>query len=242
MNIGEYRDNIDYSKLALIKTDFFNEYSSLIDIKIEDSQNDYRNGKLRLSARVAYTSELFNLIHEIAHLIEIDDARCYLPDWGLMTGKYNEYFGIFEGVNTNQSIEREIRVLGIQCALSDYYDIDEEHLLKGKSVYRYMAELIQYIDGFYFYQPKNKELSQKARNNYAFIKIAKRIQKEELKWDINKIKLEWNRKMGILKEQNKDCSNKKGELLHKVTPLKFNFVSNNKFLTFLRFLERFRLL
>jgi hypothetical protein len=188
MNIAEYRDNIDYTKLILIKRDFFNDYSSILDIKIDSSQNDYRNNKLRLSARVGYTSELFNLTHEMAHMIEIDDLRCYLPDWGLVAGKYNEYFGIFEGVTTSQAIRREMRVLGIQCVLLDYYNINEEHLLKGKSIYRYMAELIQYIDGFYFYQPKTKkELSTQMANNYAFVLISKKIQKEKLKWTFEKI-------------------------------------------------------
>jgi hypothetical protein len=70
--------------------------------------------------------EYSTVSHEMAHMIEIDDARVCKHNWGLTYGKWHTYptpnrysSGYFE-MTTDQAIQREVRVVAIQAAVTEH--------------------------------------------------------------------------------------------------------------------------
>src|SRR5512134_41522 len=97
----------DPATLQLIWREWFAPHNGVI--AITDGPNDIINGRLHLGIWAGPSATVFNLCHEMAHFIEIDNRRCHLPGWGLKTGK-TVLIGsqlVPEGMHTTQAIERE---------------------------------------------------------------------------------------------------------------------------------------
>jgi len=57
------------------------------------------------------SAEVDGVIHELAHLVEIDDGRCHLAQWGLASREAM-------GARTRGGIDREVRVAGYQMVVT----------------------------------------------------------------------------------------------------------------------------
>jgi hypothetical protein len=99
-------------------------------IGLEMGQEGYRN--LVLGGRAGPYSGLSNLLHEVSHFVEIDDARCTKNNFGFRYGKWIacpiSARGGWYQPSTNQAIMREIRTFVIQYRLMDYLEVELIHL------------------------------------------------------------------------------------------------------------------
>lgn len=73
--------------------------------------------------------QITNLVHEMAHLVEIDDLRMRCSSWGLKLPKIWVYDRMCVEPRTNQITCRELRVIAYQVNVLDY--IGEENSVDG---------------------------------------------------------------------------------------------------------------
>lgn len=216
-----YRDRIDYSVLPLFERDFFAANADIADFTLKIGDTWVRGGRLSFATWAGPTADLFNLAHEMAHLVEIDDARCHIPGFGFKLGK-EQYVGgqLFREMFTPQAIQREIRTLGIQLVMMREYDIGIDRdvsyheeletwgdLDLAPSTVGYMAALCKWIDGMHHYHPKNrKDYPHGTWEELAFVTITRDIEEEASKWSMDSIIAEWDRKMQTIRERKaKNC-------------------------------------
>ena len=121
------------SLLASIEAAFFNSNPFLrLDVDVEGQTVD-DNGVVTLGCRAGPERDVWSLLHEMSHLVEIDDERANQPGWGLNYGRYVYIPGIHRGggwyeMCTGQAVRREMRVgafqyhLGVE--LGFYTDLD----------------------------------------------------------------------------------------------------------------------
>jgi len=89
----------------------------VFDAQVEGNRAQDR---MILGAKAGPGVDPSNLLHEMAHFIEIDDARCCVRGWGLLTG-FDE-----EPVITYQATERELRVIAIQKLLGEHFGVEAD--------------------------------------------------------------------------------------------------------------------
>lgn len=82
--------------------------------RLEGSTID--RGRLVLGMRAGPNISINHLLHEMAHLVEIDDERCFAPSWGLRGKEFPRTF---------QATEREMRVGAIQIVLGDIVGVPQ---------------------------------------------------------------------------------------------------------------------
>lgn len=131
-----------------------------IQIDWNASQKYCKDGCVYLqgSAASGLEPDVDTAIHELAHLIEIDDLRMTLPiGWGFKYGKwidciYNRQGGWYER-KSKQHIEREARTWAIQYQLSQYFGID-------KTVCETVNSAIYLPDFYVWYGIEDKEAIQ----------------------------------------------------------------------------------
>ena len=213
-----YENLVDPTAIDAIGQDFFMPHDSVISIGLDVEGNRIRENKFTMGVWAGPQAEVSNLLHEMAHMIEIDDARCHIPSWGFKYGKTVYIAGrmINEGMFTNKAIEREIRVFGIQIVMMNHYGIDNVHSYhtwddhsEYVSKARNFAEICDYIDGLLYYYPKGWCKEDKGKytyrelKDYAFQAIMTRIEEETANWSMDEIMTEWDRKMQVLKAKQK---------------------------------------
>ena len=70
-----------------------------------------RDGVVVLGWRAGPDTDVRHLLHEMAHLVEIDDARAGEPGWGLRLGRWRSLMGHhWREFRTSAPIRRELRV------------------------------------------------------------------------------------------------------------------------------------
>lgn len=202
-----FKDEINYKLLDLIKKDFFNQFESFIGINLKPSNNSNKiiDNKLMLMTWAGPTADVYNLFHEMGHLLEIDEARCHLPDWGLKIPplKFAGGHTYRDNLTTPQAIEREIRVFGIQTIFHRHYgyeyDCDDSPTLE-----HYHAQVCKFIDGLHFFYPEGWMLESagySANEAYAMEKIRQLIVDESKKWSFDNLRELWYNRMDILRQK-----------------------------------------
>lgn len=94
---------------AVIQQRFFRDSPIIVDIHHEGQKVD--GGIITLGCRAGPGINVSNLLHEMSHFVEIDDARIGQPGWGLRYGKYCYIPGCgWYEQHTGKSIRREMRV------------------------------------------------------------------------------------------------------------------------------------
>ena len=194
------KNDVDPVKLASIRETWFTPSNGIIGIN-EDGENHVKDGRLHLALWAGPSADLFNLFHEMAHFIEIDNRRCHKPGWGLKTGKWVTIAGryVSEGMFTNKAIEREIRCFAIQTHFHTHYGLTGED-----ETVKYMAELCKYIDGLLHYYPENWKddgVDYNEVQEIAYRNIAARIHEAAKQWSMELIAVEWKKKVAVLKRK-----------------------------------------
>ena len=193
-NFPLYWDGVDKLWLEKVREIFFTPTKGVIGIS--KRYNTIIDGRLHLglwpdapSANITY------LLHEMGHFIEIDNARCHLPDWGLKAGKWNKFFNCSEGMVTNKAIERELRVFAIERYIASICD------MVPKS-FEYDASICRHIDGFISYGDSDlTDYSEKQKS--AEQNIAKRIELLTAEWNEEKVISAWFNKVKVLNKKGK---------------------------------------
>ena len=177
---------MDYSKMTAIPESFWgcsklheNLFTiiSKSPIKVEIiSGQDVRDGTLILGTRCGFKNlEVNSLIHELAHLVEIDYARVFKPAWGF---KFPEDFP-----ETTQGTRREIRTIAIQKRIYEILgkdDWSEEDDLKA----------LRLLPDYLNVPGKNEE--------ERFLTRRKWFNQEYLNWNLEKVNKELKSKINFL--------------------------------------------
>lgn len=194
----EVKDLIDRKVLARIQTDFFEGHEDVIFLAERAEGYWERDGRMRMGCRSGPVLELDATLHEIGHMVEIDDDRCGISGWRLRYGRLIHVPGhdpFHEEFKTAQPIEREIRVLGVQACLHDHYGIPYDALGAATSM--------AFIDSFWYlhyvdYKPSGT--TYRDHEKIAIAVIMNRIEDEKTKHTFEAVHREWTRKMGILRQ------------------------------------------
>lgn len=140
-----YDHDIDKSEIK--------EIQALIDpIRIETSLEGQKveNGTIFIGSRAGPSSNLDNILHELAHFIEIDEKRMDQHGWGLKYGKWvdspfpNRYCSGWYELTTDKHIQREIRVWAYQANLLKYFKLPVD--------FQDLAEIAPYLPDLWLYK------------------------------------------------------------------------------------------
>jgi hypothetical protein len=168
---------------------FFDGHEDYLRWDREVQGNKVEDGCMLLGMRAAGEYSVGSLLHEMAHLIEIDDDRCHLFGWGLRTRKVTFRGRTYSEPLTFQCSERELRTMAIQKVLSKH--------LRVRMDLNYWGPLITWLPDWYAHNfgesvscnsPKWKRL--------VVADLRKRIEAVEL----DEVLVEWDRKANLLRE------------------------------------------
>lgn len=140
-----------------------------------------------------------SLIHEMAHLAEIDDARILSQGWGLTTPEEyipGRYSYIASVPNTYQPILRECRVIAMAWQLQNYLGIEETPSEAVSALY-YMPD--------YCHIPvsaKTFDLTKTLRLEWIEKKMLEYCKTYTLQYFFQ----EWNRKVELLRAHLRQCN------------------------------------
>lgn len=87
---------------------------------------------IELGLKAGPSRSLSNGLHELAHFIEIDDARSFVSGWGLEGGKVDMGMG-YTAYGTDKHVRREMRCWAIEYYLRDLAGIPAsvEHITRA---------------------------------------------------------------------------------------------------------------
>ena len=162
-----------------------------------------RDGELVLGCRAGPEVSYVNLTHEMAHFIEIDDARMMLPRWGLRLPRV--YVAGRECVEpvTTQITEREIRVIAYQANLLEYLGSPQTVESTIESL-QWLPDffLLPIENGTYPYSEEGKvvDMSSKEVDASRTRWTANRVAKERETYTMERFLAEWTRKTTLLRE------------------------------------------
>lgn len=163
-----------------LETDFFSLSDAVsISTKKYKEGNYVVNNTMYFSSWAGPDASMWNVIHEMAHFVEIDDARCHRSGWGFVWPEKEIFGQIVCEPKTAQDIQRECRTFAIQIHILERYCPEEVDIT-------YMAELTKWQPGW-GNVPK------------PYIETVKGwIANEYKKWTFESIRQEWIRKLPIL--------------------------------------------
>lgn len=163
--------------------DFFKDSPVRLDLKREGQSVD--DGVVSIGPIAGPDSCWTNLIHEMAHLVEIDIARVNQYGWGLRYGKYWEMFGRSgHEPQTDQQVRREERVWAFQLNLQAEYGVHIDELE--------MVSSAVYLPAFCYVKI--------GINDQDRLKIiADRVRKNREEFTMEVFRYEWRRRMEYLR-------------------------------------------
>jgi hypothetical protein len=173
-----------------INDEFFNNSKIAINYEIEGQA--ILNGQIHLGSKAGPSNNVSNLIHEMCHLVEIDDNRLTAPNWGFKYGTEQSIMGkSFSTYNSIPCIEREIKVWAYQQNLHNLFNI--------KSTPLEFAKLIVYLGDFPMlaFGEKYQLNSQSKAIEWTESKIIETMKINS----IDAFNLEWKRKINLLNEK-----------------------------------------
>ena len=152
-----------------------------------------------IGTRAGPKNQLYNVLHELAHFIEIDENRCNKPGWGLKYGKWvdNPFPRPYSPAgwheySTDQHIRREIRVWAYQANLHQHFGL--------KVDFEDLAEAALYLPDFFLYVKGIRSDKQRvlkvaaeieflaAQVQYSFPEIIKELERKRLKLRLTSVK------------------------------------------------------
>lgn len=165
-----------------------------------------QNGMV-LGCRAGPNINFGNLLHEMAHFIEINDERCLEPNWGLSVPEQYIAGRIVYEPTSYQPTCREIRTHAIQCVLARHFQVNFDAMEIGETLERFMPDNI--------WAPKYWGLPSWSDKSIEYADLRKEIVKciankiEELskEYKIDALYQEWRRKCKIHDEHFENHTN-----------------------------------
>lgn len=172
--------------------------------------NKIVDGRMVLGMRAGpVRNDPLTLLHEMAHFIEIDDARCTVDGWGLQVPYLSiPPYAPCKNPQTFQAAAREIRVSAIQRVLAHHFGFEFDDYYGAKLIWdwvpgaNFICTVFPEVPCFSAFerddpnQPSYREMV-KLRCD----RIAQAIADKAKKWTIDEIRAEWNRKCQIHEER-----------------------------------------
>lgn len=169
--------------LLEVTNQFFKSSPIRIEEKVEG--NKIEGTTLILGCRAGPSLDVDNLLHEMAHLIEINDKRILSWNWGLQYPEVELLGRVFYEPNTIQGLNRELRVFAIQKHLFEICEISV-----SADYWEKKAKILEWLQDFY--------LIPTARENRN-LWCQQEMEKLYKKYSKNDLLIEWDRKNQLLK-------------------------------------------
>lgn len=183
-----YDDKLNPRDAKLLKVVLSDFFGGSVKFDLEEGQGVDDKGVVTLGCRAGPSLDIFNLFHEMSHLVEIDDARAGAWGWGLSFGKEISIpgYGTFHEPQTWQATQRETRVMAFQANVMLHY--------QRRPNFRYFAKLCDHLVDYY-----NVPFKRETRHRLLAERIAKLAASP--KYSFERFRSEWARKNGLLKEK-----------------------------------------
>jgi len=139
MILSEKFTTADRKLLGVVRAELFQDSPILIEVETNQTIRD--DGTLVLGCRAGPSLDMFNLFHEMSHLVEIDDARIQQYGWGFKMGREVNIPGYptFYEPSTWQPSQREIRVMAYQANLMKHFG-REMDFAYCSTLFKYMVD------------------------------------------------------------------------------------------------------
>ena len=175
----------------LIQQRYFD--NSPIVLEEQTSGQEVRDGIVVIGARAGPEVCWTNLIHEMAHLVEIDLKRITQWGWGLRYGKYWECFGKsgYEP-QTDQSVRREERVWAFQLNFLESFGISISEIK--------MVSSATWLPAFCYVKPARSTVDYRDRDRARLEVIADRVARNREIFTTEMFDYEWRRRMEYLRD------------------------------------------
>lgn len=144
------------------------------------------------------------ICHEVAHFVEIDDARMDLYGWGLKVPEVWVYDRMCCEPTGMSITEREIRVAAYQANLQEY--------LNGSVRVSSITDSFQYLPDHHFVpledgspaymENDTRDISYREKNASRLRWIANRVQELRSVYTMDRFVSEWHRKTALLNFRN----------------------------------------
>lgn len=141
------------------------------------------------------SADLGILLHEMGHLIEIDDDRCHMLGWGLWVRRIAILGQPCHEPLTFQATEREMRVCAIQKKLADHAGVPFD-------VMHWMDLFMKYQPDWYCFHVRYPDVDRKATDDEKARIMGEDTLKQSEELSLDDILSEWDRKASILKQRS----------------------------------------
>ncbi len=171
-----------------------------------EGQTIDRDGSILIGDRAGPECNIRNLVHELGHFVEIDDARTSLPGWGLRVPHVWIYDRYCVEPTTMSMIERELRTIAYQTNVLHAVEVDPcAH--DFVSALRWMEDFIfvPLEDGRSAYgadAPKDTDYSEKIHSRIRWME--KRVEELRLIYTLTRFEAEYARKIQMLQMIERD--------------------------------------
>lgn len=168
--------------LEAITTRFFTTPYVQVDPALEGMA--VRDGVVVLGCRAGPSMALEFLLHEMSHMVEIDDSRAASYRWGLHLPQVEFQGRTFSEPNTNQASLRECRVFAFERNAADALGV-EFNLQKAAEALQFMPDAL--------YQPGKTDDEREA---WVYRTVLVYARQPDFAFEV--FEREWNRKLGIV--------------------------------------------
>ncbi len=126
------RSTVTQEQLDRVIGEFFEDAEVKVSVSMQ-GQRVHDNGAVILGTKAGPGYSLSNLVHEMAHFVEIDEGRMAEPGWGLRVPEQWAYNRMCFEPTTCQATVREIRVMAFQLNILEYlgWPGDENDLINA---------------------------------------------------------------------------------------------------------------
>ena len=185
--------------LNKIKQRYFTKSAVQLDWKKDQAVID---GQVIIGAKAGPECNITNLIHEMAHFVEIDEDRMNQDGWGLRTPTVFIYNRYCIEPKTIQMTEREIRVMAYQANIFEAFEFPHTAIDEFASAMRHMPDFcyVPLEDGSSAYgddRTHNLEYQDITKSQIKWIR--NQVEKNRSIFSFEKFESEWFRRNKILK-------------------------------------------
>lgn len=178
----------DQKVFVKLKERFFTAPKPVLQAIEDESQKIQSNGGVTLGCMAGPSMEVSNLIHEMSHFVEIDDARMNVYGWGLSYGKEITIpgHGTFHEPVTWQATQRELRVFAYQVNVHEKFSV--------KMSFKEIAETLHHVHDYYMV-PSDRD----KREPFLITRLKKLV--AQPRYSFESFEKEWKRKLAILERK-----------------------------------------
>lgn len=155
------------------------------------------NGRIIIGERAGPSRSITNLVHEMSHFVEIDDARMCAFGWGLKRPQVVICGQVCNDPKTMQMTERELRVIAYQANVLEFI---------GKPLnILYNVGALVYVPDFFFVPLEDgrnpweaEDVAYKDKEPSKIRWCRNRVQTLRAEFTLERFFSEWDRKVTIL--------------------------------------------